>query len=332
VRRLTTSLAAAGLLLLLAGMLVTWSLLRPGPEREVSLEIPRDTPVRQALTTLYEKGLLPIPVVGRLYVTLRGRGRAVHFGHYRIPPSSRPVDVLERLLDGRVAMVVVTVPEGRTLEEIPVIMVAAGIGTADGWKKVPGQVGWIAHMVPKAPSLEGFLFPDTYHFAEGTGAAAAAHHMVQRFLEVWREETTGLTLWGTPLETVTLASLVETETSVAGERPLVAGVFLNRLRRGMLLQCDPTVVYALKRRGLWRGRLLSRDLDVDDPYNTYRYPGLPPGPIASPGRASLRAALQPATTSYLYFVARPGGGHQFSATLREHHRAVARLRRSQANR
>jgi len=307
---------------------ITWSLFRPGPDREIRLEIPAGAPVRQALTIVHEKGLLPVPLTGRLYLALRGRGRSVHFGHYRIPPGSRPADVLEQLLDGRVVMVEVTVPEGKTAGEISALMVAAGIGTPDGWERATAQVSWIADLAPRAPSLEGFLFPDTYRFAEGTGAESDAHYMVERFLEVWKAESAGLTPWGTPLEIVTLASLVEAETSVPEERPLVAGVFLNRLRRGMLLQCDPTVVYALERRGLWQGRLLSRDLQIDDPYNTYRYPGLPPGPIGSPGRASIRAALHPARTPYLYFVARPGGGHRFSATLREHNAAVARLRQS----
>ena len=149
---------------------------------------------------------------------------------------------------------------------------------------------------------------------------------MERFEEVWAEETRSAgELWGSALEIVTLASMVEAETSLEDERSLIAGVFANRLRRGMLLQCDPTVVYSLKRRGEWRGRLLRVHWEVDDPYNTYRYPGLPPGPINSPGRAALAAAIRPATTPFLYFVARPGGGHAFSKTLSEHNRAVAQL-------
>jgi UPF0755 protein len=149
---------------------------------------------------------------------------------------------------------------------------------------------------------------------------------VERFEEVWSEEAQRTeALWGSTLEIVTLASLVEAETSLAEERPLIAGVFANRLRRGLLLQCDPTVVYALKRRNEWRGRLLRIDWEVDDPYNTYRHPGLPPGPINSPGRAALAAAINPQPTPHLYFVAKPGGGHAFSKTLGEHNRAVARL-------
>jgi UPF0755 protein len=154
----------------------------------------------------------------------------------------------------------------------------------------------------------------------------AARHLVQRFEEVWAEETHDLKqLWGSPLEIVTLASLVEAETPLEKERRMIAGVFANRLRRGMLLQCDPTVIYSLKRRSEWRGRLLRIHWEVDDPYNTYRHPGLPPGPINSPSRTALAAAIHPETTPYLYFVAQPGGGHTFSKTLSEHNRAVARL-------
>lgn len=305
-----------------------WSLLRPGPDHEIELEIPAGAPARQALRLIHRRGLLPSPLTGRLYLSLRGRGRSIQFGRYRIPPGSRPVDVLEQLLEGRVVTIEVTVPEGLTAKEIASTLVSAGIGTPEGWQRAIGRVEWIAGLAPEAPSLEGFLFPDTYRFAEGTSAENAARHMVQRFQEVWRSELGGASPWGPPLETVTLASLVEAETSLPDERPVVAGVFLNRLRRGMLLQCDPTVAYALKRRGLWEGRLLSKDLALDDPYNTYRYGGLPPGPICSPGRASLHAALHPAATRYLYFVAKPGGGHHFSTTLREHNAAVARLRRS----
>ena len=159
--------------------------------------------------------------------------------------------------------------------------------------------------------------------------SAAARHLVDRFRTVWREEIDASPeLWGSPFEVVTLASLVEAETGVSGERGRVAGVYLNRLRRGMLLQCDPTVIFSLKRRGEWTGRLLRIHWGVDDPYNTYRYPGLPPGPINSPGRAALTAAISPEEHGYLYFVAAPGGGHTFSRTLAEHNRAVAVWQRS----
>jgi hypothetical protein len=225
------------------------------------------------------------------------------------------------------AMVEVTVVEGSDAAAVGATFAAHGIGTVEHWQRLLGRVEWVEEAVVDAPSLEGFLFPDTYRFAVGIAAETAARHLAERFVAVWREEAAAAApLWGSPLEVVTLASLVEAETSREAERALIAGVFVNRLRLGMPLQCDPTVVYALKRRGDWRGRLLRTHWDVDDPYNTYRHRGLPPGPINSPGRAALRAACAPAASPYLYFVARPEGGHAFSTTLAEHNRAVARLR------
>lgn len=223
-----------------------------------------------------------------------------------------------------------TIIEGSDLETVSRRFIEAGIGDKERWAEVVRSVAWVADLAPGITTLEGFLFPETYRFSVGTRAETAAHHMVDRFLHVWQEETSQLPgpAWGSPLEVLTLASLIEGETSVAAERARIAGVFLNRLRIGMLLQCDPTVVYALKQRGEWQGRLLRLHWQVDHPYNTYRYPGLPPGPISSPGQAALRAALQPEESSYLYFVASPDGGHTFSRTLKEHNRAVARLRRA----
>jgi UPF0755 protein len=240
-----------------------------------------------------------------------------------------PADVLETILDGRIEMFGLTIVEGSDATSIGEQFVDLGVGSASEWRSLIGRVDWIAAIAPEAPSLEGFLFPDTYRFAVGTSASSAARHLVERFVEVWSEERLDdAEPWGSLLETVTLASLVEAETSVDSERALIAGVYLNRLRRGMLLQCDPTVVYALKRRHEWSGRLYRIHWEIDDPYNTYRNPGLPPGPINSPGRAALAAALHPESTPHLYFVAKPGGGHDFSRTLSEHNRAVARWRSS----
>ncbi len=324
-RRLVAAGAVAALIAVLAA---GWSLWRPGPGRTITVEIPQGASGGAILEMLHQKGLLPVPLVARIYLLVGAHGRRLHYGRYHFGPHTRPVEALQVLLEGRVAMVRVTIVEGSTLSEIAARMSAVGIGTPATWHNAVHHVAWIAGLAPQAPSLEGFLFPDTYQFAEGTRALTAAHVMTQRFLRVWHAEASRVgALWGSPLAVVTLASLVEAETGVPEERPIVAGVFLNRLRRGMLLQCDPTVVYALKRRGVWHGRLRHADLAVDDPYNTYRYPGLPPGPIDCPGRSALRAALAPAHTRYLYFVAKPGGGHVFSVTLREHNRAIARLRR-----
>lgn len=295
----------------------------------VAVEIPAGHNARQILAELQGDGLMPSPLAGRIYIRARAGGRNLHYGQYVFASGSRPVDVLERVLDGNVEMFEVTVVEGSDTELIQEQFITLGVGSADEWEDLHTRTDWIAAIVPDATTLDGFFFPDTYRFAVGIPAPITAHHMVDRFIEVWRQERHSVDgLWGSSLEVVTLASLVEAETSLASERGLVAGVFANRLRRGMLLQCDPTVVYALKRRGEWKGRLYRIHWEVDDPYNTYRYPGLPPGPINSPGRAALIAAMAPEPTPYLYFVAKPGGGHTFSRTLSEHNRAVARLRAS----
>jgi len=293
----------------------------------VEIEIDEGSSARQILRLLEREGVAGSTLASRLYLRGWGQGRRLHYGRYVFDAGMRPVDVLETILDGRVKMFSVTIVEGSDSETISELFVSLGVGSADEWRVLIGRVDWIAAIAPEAPSLEGFLFPDTYTFAVGISAENAAQHLVSQFLYVFSNEPVDdAEPWGSVLEIVTLASLVEAETSIDSERALVAGVYLNRLRRGMLLQCDPTVVYALKRRNEWSGRLYRIHWEVDDPYNTYRNPGLPPGPINSPGRAALAAALHPESTPYLYFVAKPGGGHQFSRTLSEHNRAVARWR------
>ena len=328
-RRGRVAAVAAVVVVVLAAGVAVWSLLRPGPATLVVVEVPPGAPAGSVLRGLHDKGLLPWPAAGRAYLAVAAGDRPLRYGTYRIAPRSTPVQVLDRLVSGKVEMVSVTIVEGSSLGDIIPRMVGAGIGSEASWRALTSRADWVRDLAPGGLSLEGFLYPDTYRFAEGVPAAMAARHMVGRFRAVWSEVSAGaLPAWGSPLEVVTLASLVEAETAVAEERAHIAGVFLNRLRRGMLLQCDPTVVYALRRQGLWAGRLLRADWQLDDPYNTYRYPGLPPGPINSPGRAAIEAALRPEKTADLYFVARPDGGHAFSRTLAQHNRAVARLRRS----
>jgi UPF0755 protein len=295
-------------------------------EQPVELEIVEGSTARDILSQLHREELIPSVLAARIYLKTRRPGRALYYGHYRFPRSSRPVDVLESILSGEVEMFSVTIVEGSEVSEIGEQFAALGLGTIDEWRGYSVRTEWIEDVAPDATSLEGFFFPDTYRFAVGISAERVARHLVDRFREVWSEEERKAgELWGSTLEIVTLASLVEAETSLEEERPLIAGVFANRIRRGMLLQCDPTVIYALKRRNEWSGRLYRIHWEVDDPYNTYRYPGLPPGPINNPGRAALAAAMHPQATAYLYFVAKPGGGHAFSKTLTEHNRAVARL-------
>lgn len=306
------------------------ALYRPGPVDPVELEITPGEPVQGVLRELVDRRLLGSATAGRLWLLLRADGRSPRYGRYVFPAGTTGAAALERVLAGEVETLQVTVVEGSTSDEIAAAFVAAGLGDRDQWRRLVDDPAPVLDLDPAATSLEGYLFPETYRFAVGVDAATAARHLVAQFRRVWGEVDGAATAppWGSVHEMVTLASMVEAETAEPAERARIAGVFLNRLRLGMLLQCDPTVVFALRRRGEWTGRLLRTHWTVDDPYNTYRYPGLPPGPIGSPGRASLAAARSPEHHRYIYFVARPEGGHTFSTTLAEHNRAVARLRRS----
>jgi UPF0755 protein len=199
-----------------------------------------------------------------------------------------------------------------------------GFGPASEFIAAASKPGPIRALDPRAPDLEGYLFPDTYTLPRRTTAEELVARMVARFEKALTPETRQLAASRglSVRELVTLASLVEKETARAEERPLVAAVYANRLKVGMGMQCDPTVIYALERAGRYTGNLTRADLQFDSPYNTYRYAGLPPGPIAAPGQASLEAAANPATVPYLYFVSRNDGSHAFATTLDEHNRNV----------
>jgi UPF0755 protein len=235
------------------------------------------------------------------------------------------VDALAR---GDVVRNDVTIPEGRTIEESAALVAKAELD-GDEFLAAARDPSLIADLDPDATDLEGYLFPDTYHVPLDTSPARAlVERMVQRFRQVVTPELERIEKKGfTVREVVIIASLVELETAAVEERPRIAGVFLNRLERRMLLQTDPTVIYALKQEGRWDGNIRRRDLEMDSPYNTYRYAGLPPGPIGSPGREAILAVLDPLETRELYFVSRNDGTHHFSETLREHNRAVNRYQR-----
>ena len=202
---------------------------------------------------------------------------------------------------------------------------ALGIGTKESFRAAASDPSPIRDIDPEADTLEGYLFPSTYRLSRRSTVAQVCRLMTDQFRTVWKK----LDVTGKPREVVTLASLVEKETGRPEERPRVAAVYKNRLTRGIKLDCDPTTIYAAMLQNRYRGKIYRSDLNSEHPYNTYRHSGLPPGPIANPGEASLRAALMPAETDDLYFVARPdgSGGHNFSQTLREHTRAVAEYRR-----
>ena len=255
-------------------------------------------------------------------------GRSLEAGEYRFDRSMRPPEVFDKIASGRVWTVILTVPEGWTMFDIANAVQRAGLVSRAAFLRAARNPAPIRDIAPTAPTLEGFLFPATYQFPHHTTAQAIVGAMVSRFREAWAQATQNdappksLTLE----QVVTLASLVQEETPKESERPIIAGVFTNRLRLGYPLECDPSVVYALKLKGRYDGKLVPANLKIHSPYNTYRHYGLPPGPIGNPGMASLQAALDPARVDYLYFVANGKGGHVFSRTFAGQQRNVERYR------
>ncbi|MBI2819668.1 MAG: endolytic transglycosylase MltG [Acidobacteria bacterium] len=249
-------------------------------------------------------------------------------GEYDFEHPASTFAVLRKLVRGDVSFEVVMVPEGSNRFEIADIVAAHGFSTREEFLRATEDPQSMVALDPNATDLEGYLFPDSYRFPRHARPADIVRAMVDRFREVYstlQPEKANRSI----REVVTIASLVEKETGVNQERPVIAGVFYNRLRRGMALQADPSVAYATFLANGYTGRIRRSDLGITSPYNTYLNKGLPAGPIANPGSASLRAALHPAATDYLYFVANADGGHTFSRTLAEHNLAVTYYRQDQ---
>ena len=253
-----------------------------------------------------------------------GQARRLKAGEYRFDRPLSAREVIDILARGAVYLRPITFREGLSIRQMAALYEQAGFGSAADFTKGAANASLINDLDPHATDLEGYLFPNTYSLPRRAGAAQLVEQMVAAFRAALTPDLTarasgrGLSV----RELVTLASIVEKETGKPEERTLVAAVYSNRLRIGMGLQCDPTVIYALERAGRYSGNLTREDLRFDSPYNTYRYAGLPPGPIASPGRASLEAAAAPAEVSYIYFVSRNDGSHAFADTLAEHNRNV----------
>lgn len=293
---------------------------------EQFVEIARGSGVAAIARQLEEAGVVSDARWFRVAAWRRDAHTTLKAGEYRFTTASSPLEVIDRLVRGDVYRRLVTFREGLSIREKAAVFAAQGLGDAQAFLDAATNRALVAEVDSAAPDLEGYLFPDTYALPRSVSADDVVRMMVERFLGVVdqtmreRAASRGLTI----RQLVTLASLVEKETAVPDERPIVAGVFANRLRIGMGLQCDPTVIYALQRAGLYRGNLTREHLRFDSPYNTYRYAGLPPGPIAAPGRASIEAALDPADVPYFYFVSRNDGSHVFATTLREHNENVRR--------
>ncbi len=248
-------------------------------------------------------------------------------GEYKFEDAATAIDIHDRLVRGDIFFHTVTIPEGFNMFEIGQAVQTAGLGTEQQFvDAAKADVGLIRDLDPQAQTLEGYLFPDTYHFTRTQSMRDIVATMVRRF----RQEAHALGLNGDVHRVVTLAAIVEKETAAPEERPLVAGVYLNRLQRHMALDADPSVIYAALLAGRYQGTIHQSDLQFDSPYNTYKYPGLPPGPIANPGRASLEAAMHPAQTDYLYFVSDNNGHHRFARTMDEHSHNVALYRKAVA--
>jgi UPF0755 protein len=315
---------------LVAGAAVAWVI--TGVERpykgyaasEQFVEIPPGSSQPAMGRRLAEAGVVRNETVFRAAVWMRGAGRRLQAGEYRFDSAMTPADVVDKIRRGDVFLQPITFREGLTIRQMGEVYEARGFGPGSELIKAARNGTRAAAFDAEAADLEGYLFPDTYTMPRRTTADLLVERMVAGFEKVLTADlraqaaARGLSV----RELVTLASLVEKETAKAEERPLVSAVYHNRLKIRMALYCDPTVIYALERAGRYTGDLSREDLQFDSPYNTYRYAGLPPGPIAAPGRASLEAAANPADVPYLYFVSRNDGSHVFANTLDEHNRNV----------
>lgn len=323
------SLRLLGLLLLLAilaGGFSAYRIARPyqGFAGEVFVEIPHGTPTGAIADRLAQAGV----VASRwdfLLARLAGGRHVLEAGEYRFDGPASALEVFHRIARGDIFYRVLVVPEGRNMFDIGAEAEQLGLFPSADFVAAADDPALIRDLDPEAPSLEGYLYPDTYRLSHGITPEGLCRMMTARFREAWH----GLDTTAGVHQTVTLASLVEKEDKLDAERPLIAAVFENRLRIGMKLDCDPTTIYAALLAGDYSGTIRRSDLDRDHPYNTYMRAGLPPGPIASPGLASIRAVLHPAASDALYFVLRPGGGgaHEFSKTMAAHEAATKKYRR-----
>ena len=291
---------------------------------EQFVDVPPGLGTRAIGRLLIEAGVVEDLSTWRLAVWRSGRSTSLKAGEYRFTDAATPMDVVARLARGDVYLRTITFPEGLTIRQMARSFEQAGLGSAKDFTDAARDGKILSGIDPAARDLEGYLFPDTYALPRRASARDLVTRMVERFTSVmtpeFRQEAAD---WGLSVrQAVTLASLIEKETAAPEERPVVAAVYHNRLRQRIGLQCDPTVIYALELRGPFNGNLTKADLAIDSPYNTYRYRGLPPGPIAAPGRSSLEAAVRPAPVDYLYFVSRNDGTHAFASTLAEHNRNV----------
>jgi peptidoglycan lytic transglycosylase G len=327
-RLLTPAFLIGSLVLFLVIHFMTFLYIPPSSE-EVNkiIDVPPGATLREVATLLSKEHLITqVPyfiLLGKLTVAERN----IKPGEYAFTTRMPPLEILDSLKKGKILTYELVVPEGYTADQIAHLVEAEKMADYDTFIDLVHDPAFIRSLGLKANTLEGYLFPDTYYFPKKIGAVEVIQTMVAKFQDTYEPdlEDRADELDMTENEVVTLASMIEKETSVDVERPRVSAVFHNRLERKMPLQSDPTVIYALMPN--FHGTLNKRDLRIKSPYNTYRHIGLPPGPIANPGRESLYAALYPEDVNYLYFVSKNDGTHYFSLTLQEHNRAVRKYQK-----
>ena len=333
-RKLLLLLAGGGVLAILAGAVAAWATLlwrSPAFTPPLVVEVRRGEPFLALARRLADADAIADARLFTLLARWRGDDRRIRSGEYELPGGATGPEVLAALVSGKQRLRMVTIPEGLALDEIAVLLERAGFGTPERYRALAADPQFVASLGLPAPHLEGYLFPDSYAFESGATPEQIVGRMTARFREMFTPDLAqaaaerGLTVD----QAITLASIIEKEAAVAAERPTISAVFHNRLKRGMPLQSDPTVLYGVPNTD---GRIRSADLVRATPYNTYVIPGLPPGPIANPGRASIEAAVRPAEgVTALYFVARNDRTHEFNDTLAGHNRAVNRWQRGNGN-
>lgn len=296
------------------------------------LEISRGMGIKQISSLLKEHGIIKHPFLFTSWARLTGSGQRVKAGEYSLGASLSPADILAILERGKTLLHKVTIPEGYSIKQIAGVLAAYRLMDRDEFIAAAHDPELIRQWDIPSDRLEGYLFPDTYHFPKGVSAKGILNTMLTQFERnfpaKWRERATemGFSLH----QIITLASLIEKEVGADAERPVISAVYHNRLKANIRLQCDPTVIYAIPN---FDGNLTREHLRyLDSPYNTYLYRGLPPGPIANPGSASIEAALYPDDVNYLYFVSRNDGTHKFSTTLRQHNVAVRKYQKRRSGR
>jgi len=298
------------------------------PAKPKRVVVDRGASVRAVAEALAKAEIIDAPRWFRFYASLGGRDRMIKPGTYQFGADAGWKFVLDALVSGRGLVHTVTIPEGFDLRQIAPLLAKALSVSEDSVRVAATDTAWQRKLDIPLKSLEGYLFPATYSFADGTTAREAVKAMLDAFEDAWaRIPNAAARLQALAIsrhDALTMASIIETEAKRAPERPIISAVYWNRVKRGMKLQADPTVQYALPAHV---ERVLYKDLEVDSKFNTYKYEGLPPGPIASPGMAAMEAALNPAAVPYLYFVAHPDGHHEFRTTFAEHEKAVAMMRR-----